>query len=57
MDFGPQALIDLRAEQVRWFDRWLKNDESAAAESPVRIFVMGANGWRDEQEWPLARTQ
>jgi putative CocE/NonD family hydrolase len=23
----------------------------------VRIFVMGENYWRDEQEWPLARTQ
>ncbi len=25
--------------------------------APVRIFVMGDNVWRDEQEWPLARTQ
>ena len=57
VDFGAQALIDLRAEQARWFDRWLKNDESAAADSPVRIFVMGENVWRDEQEWPLARAQ
>src|SRR5581483_11791254 len=24
-------------------------------EAPVRIFVMGENRWRDEQEWPLAR--
>jgi putative CocE/NonD family hydrolase len=24
---------------------------------PVRIFVMGTNVWRDEQEWPLARTE
>ena len=24
---------------------------------PVRLFVMGENRWRDEQEWPLARTQ
>jgi putative CocE/NonD family hydrolase len=23
--------------------------------APVRIFVMGVNRWRDEQEWPLAR--
>jgi putative CocE/NonD family hydrolase len=26
-------------------------------EPPVRIFVMGENFWRHEQEWPLARTQ
>ena len=25
--------------------------------SPVRIFVLGENVWRAEQEWPLARTQ
>src|SRR5690606_6130545 len=23
---------------------------------PVRLFVMGDNVWRDEQEWPLERT-
>jgi putative CocE/NonD family hydrolase len=60
VDFGPQALIDLRAEELRWFNRWLKGYKSvtaAAEEFPVRIFVTGANEWRDEREWPLARTQ
>ncbi|HEU5439492.1 MAG TPA: CocE/NonD family hydrolase [Ktedonobacterales bacterium] len=56
VDFGPQALIDLRGEEARWFDRWLKDDEDSAS-GPVRIFVMGDNVWRDEREWPLARTQ
>nr|BBH88326.1 hydrolase [Thermosporothrix sp. COM3] len=55
VDFGSQAIIDLRAEQVRWFDRWLKGIEHNDA--PVRIFIMGDNVWRDEQEWPLARTR
>lgn len=55
VDFGPQALIDMRSEQIRWYDRWLKG-AVVRAEAPVRIFVMGANEWRDEQEWPLART-
>ena len=26
-------------------------------EAPVRLFVMGENRWRDENEWPLARTR
>ena len=26
-------------------------------EPPVRLFVMGENRWRDENEWPLARTR
>jgi predicted acyl esterase len=34
----------------------LKNvDTGMLAEPPIRLFVMGANVWRDEQEWPLAR--
>jgi len=61
VDFGPQSLIDLRGEELRWFDRWLKDSNhtttEAHAAAPVRIFVMGTNQWRDEQEWPLARTQ
>ena len=43
--------------QIRWFDHWLKGiDNGIATEPPVRIFVMGDNRWRDEHEWPLART-
>ena len=32
-------------------------DEGYSSEPPVRIFVMGANVWREEAEWPLARTK
>ncbi|MGZ6368387.1 MAG: CocE/NonD family hydrolase [Ktedonobacteraceae bacterium] len=60
VDFGPQSLVDMRAEELRWFNRWLKgytNISATPEEFSVRIFVMGANEWRDEHEWPLARTQ
>lgn len=58
IDFGPQAIIDLRQYELRWFDYWLKGiDTGIMREPPVRIFVMGVNRWRDENEWPLARTQ
>ena len=30
---------------------------AADDDAPIRLFVMGANEWRDEDEWPLARTQ
>jgi uncharacterized protein len=56
-DFGVHSLLDTRAIELAWFDHWLKgipNDAEKAA--PLKIFVMGANYWRDEQEWPLART-
>jgi hypothetical protein len=41
---------------LAWFDRWLKGRADAPA-APVHIFVMGVNRWRDEREWPLARTR
>jgi uncharacterized protein len=56
IDFGPAALIDLHAIQLRWFDYHLKGIRNGVDEDPpVRIFVMGDNVWRDETEWPPAR--
>jgi uncharacterized protein len=57
IDFGPNAGIALHETQLRWFDYYLKGiNTGILEEAPVKIFVMGANVWRDEQEWPLART-
>jgi len=61
VEFGPDAVIDLDGHQAAWLD-WVLgggiDDEAVEAPSaPVRIFVMGENAWRDEQEWPLARTR
>jgi putative CocE/NonD family hydrolase len=59
--FGASAaFIDLQVDfmslQVRWFDHWLKGiDTGMLRDAPIKLFVMGANMWRDEQEWPLAR--
>jgi putative CocE/NonD family hydrolase len=40
-----------------FYDRWVRGNSAGAAENaPVRIFVMGIDEWRDEQEWPLADT-
>jgi putative CocE/NonD family hydrolase len=70
--FTPDAALDLQAFHLRWFDHWLKGvDNGVDREPPVRIYVMGGGDahktpegrifvgghWRDEQEWPLARTQ
>ena len=42
----------------RWFQYWLQGGDRAVVDgAPVRIFVMGDNKWRDEQEWPLARAR
>lgn len=59
--FGAEkGFIDLQQDfgglQLRWFDHWLKGiDTGMMMEAPIKLFVMGANVWRDEQEWPLAR--
>jgi putative CocE/NonD family hydrolase len=57
---GSQAdLIDLRTDlqgtQLRWFDHWLRGaDNGIASEPPISLFVMGANSWRQLEEWPPA---
>ena len=41
-----------------WYDNWLRGEPNSVNESaPIKIYVMGKNVWRDEQEWPLARTR
>lgn len=73
VEFGPEAALPSFDEvHLRWFDRWLKGVDNGAEETaPVRIFIMGGGTgrrtkegrldhggrWRDEQEWPLARTE
>lgn len=39
-----------------WLEAWLTSDGTPPeGDLPVEIFVMGANEWRSEAEWPLAR--
>ena len=57
VDFGIESMLDLNEVHLRWFDHWLKGiDNGAERDAPVRLWVMGINQWRDEQKWPLART-
>ncbi len=58
LDFGPEAVRDFFQIADDWFGHWLKGERTRAdAWPPVQIFVMGANRWRGENEWPLARTE
>jgi len=64
VDFGHRAsnlAIDLEGLHLAWYDRWVKQagkrrDGHGRQGRQVKIFVMGDNVWRDEGEWPLART-
>jgi putative CocE/NonD family hydrolase len=58
LDFGPSASAHVRSLQLAWFNRYLKAARPPAPNPPtLHIFVMNAGVWRDEHEWPLARTQ
>lgn len=57
VDFGPEACRNFYEIADVWFSRWLKGEETRAADwPPIQLFVMGANTWRGEVAWPLART-
>ena len=56
--FGKSAVLDMNGTIVKWMDYALKGIKNEfATDSPVKLFVMGENVWRDEKEFPLARTQ
>jgi putative CocE/NonD family hydrolase len=58
VDFGRDSTAPIRRYQLEWFTHWLKGQPAGDFPHPrVRIFVMGANRWRDESEWPLRRTR
>jgi hypothetical protein len=55
-DFGQEAALAIRQVQLEWFDHWLKppaaGPQQAPPGPPARLFVMGANRWKDEDAWP-----
>ena len=54
LDFGPAAISPVDRLQVRWFDAVLKRKAYSALveESPVHLFEMGRNQWRELTKWP-----
>jgi len=57
-DFGPQAIIDLQRDYLRWFDYWLKGVDNGITKEPlVSIFVMGTNKWLHGDSYPLPATK
>jgi uncharacterized protein len=58
IDFGPAAKFDEDDAMLDWYDYLFKNaNNQSATAKPVRIFVMGANQWRNEDDWPLSRAR
>ena len=59
LDFGPEAAkYDEGDATLRWYDFLFKGVQNDFASGKlVTIFVMGANQWRQEDDWPLARAK
>jgi putative CocE/NonD family hydrolase len=58
VDFGPDAPFDENDVTLDWYDYlFLGKQNQFANGKPVRIFVMGENKWRDEDNWPLERAK
>ncbi|MFN8005980.1 MAG: CocE/NonD family hydrolase [Terriglobia bacterium] len=58
LDFGKESVPDFGALTLRWYDYLLKGVENGLGrEKPVKLFVMGKNAWREEEDWPLKRSQ
>jgi uncharacterized protein len=54
VDFGRDAVSDIDAVQIAWFDRHLKgrNDATAGRTTGLTLFDIGAHTWRRFSEWP-----
>ena len=49
--------IQLEQAELDFVSRFVTAGSRGPEGPRVRLFVMGANIWRDEEEWPLARTE
>jgi hypothetical protein len=54
VDFGAVSRIDEDEITLHWYEYLFKNAHNEfASGKPVKVFVMGTNQWRDEDDWPL----
>ncbi len=56
-DFGPEARNVVDGWQLRWFDQFLRDEDTGVLDSAVTIFLMGENRWIDESSWPPEGTE
>jgi putative CocE/NonD family hydrolase len=48
----PKGFSTMTRESLRWLNAHLKGDKSRLRANPVRLYVMGANTWREFSDWP-----
>jgi putative CocE/NonD family hydrolase len=52
-DFGPAAALNYDSLVLAWMDRHVRASGFRLGRAPVRVFVMGANQWRESERWPF----
>lgn len=58
LDFGSEAVIDFNKLVQRWFDYWLKGEDTGiSTEPPITMFEMGTNTWKKLAQWPPSGVQ
>ena len=60
INFGSDVRVESYGDYLAldWYDHLFKGvDNNTAGDKPVKIFVMGKNIWREEEDWPLARAR
>ena len=58
VDLGPASVTVIREHDLAFYDRYLKDEPNGWDDRPpLELFVLGANEWRAESEWPLAGTE
>jgi putative CocE/NonD family hydrolase len=58
MDFTPDAMLDMFQFHLRFYDFYLKGINTGIEnEKPVKLFYMGVNKWRFEDDWPIPGTK
>jgi len=50
MEYGYMSIAF--TEALRWYAAHLRDEPLAAEVKPVRLYVMGANRWREFEQWP-----
>jgi uncharacterized protein len=58
VDFGAASKIDEDEITLHWYEYLFKDVHNEfASDKRAKIFVMGVNQWRDEDDWPLAKAR
>lgn len=56
-DLPKDSIVDNKAVHLAFYDHYLKQDGSAFDRAKVKVFVTGANVWRDFDAYPVKATE